>query len=153
MNGAFNLFTFKVIIDMNVFIAILFIVLDLFLKFFFLPFMSFLSRASSILWKFRSKHKLIAIKNSFVFNTWSFNFKHSYIAGGITKYCKLSGGQWQPQAKLEIYVLCEAAMYPLGIYLIAIICTLKKLYVYDHSLWKIGDSPSIDNWLNKLWSV
>ena len=37
---------------------------------------------------------------------------------------------WQPQAKFQVCVLCEAAVYPLSTYLIAVLCRSKKLYVY-----------------------
>ena len=55
---------------------------------------------------------------------------HSYIAGGDCKMLQILWRIWQPQAKFQVCVLCEAAVYPLSTYLIAVLCRSKKLYVY-----------------------
>lgn len=70
-----------------------------------------LNRVSSIIWEFRSRHIVIAIKNSlFCFilniNTSSFNLEYSSLAGGVTKQYKVSRGQWQHQANER----CACAM-------------------------------------------
>ena len=52
---------------------------------------------SSIIWKFRSKHILIAIKNGFGFNTKILTLITHTLLMGIAKCCKFSGGYDSPK--------------------------------------------------------